>query len=127
MNRDTKMRLQSLGVLLAILAGFVVTFYLALRAESEAPTVWETDNATIRDLEIESMRARIEDLEADLAAREDELEHLAQTLNGAIADRNEAIAILRATGELPCRWWQEAGGVPTEHAEDTETEEGRER
>jgi hypothetical protein len=61
-------------------------------------TALEIDGAPARDLEIESMRARIDDLESDLAAREEELEDLANTLNGAIADRNEAIAILRANG-----------------------------
>lgn len=104
---------QTLGLFL-VLAGLSLAYVSAYRKLCpETPygrTALEIDGAPARDLEFEAMHARIRDLEDDLAAREEELEDLANTLAGAIADRNEAIAILRKTGELPCVWWQEVGG-----------------
>jgi hypothetical protein len=72
-------------------------------------TASEIDGAPARDLEVESMRARIADLEADLVAREQDCEDLANALNSAIADRNEAVAILMANG-----WMPEVGGQGAE-------------
>lgn len=120
---------QTLGLFL-VLAGLSLAYVSAYRKLCpETPygsTALEIDGAPARDLEFEAMHARIRDLEDDLAAREEELEDLANTLAGAIADRNEAIAILRKTGELPCVWWQEAGGVPVaEEVGDQRSEVGK--
>lgn len=120
-----KKRIGDVTVLFLALSAVAFCYVCAIQrifADPPEMTAREIDGASPRDLEMEAMQARIDDLEADLAAREEELEDLANLLNGAIADRTEAIAMLREAGALPCVWWQEFGGVPTEQTEDTEGE-----
>ena len=121
MKASTKMRVNQIIALVAVVTGFVLTFRAALddalMPEEMVPR--SIDATTTRDREMEALRARIRDLEEDLAAREEDCEHLADTLNGAVADRNEAIAILQSAGlVVPVEMPEEER--PTEHAEDAE-------
>lgn len=50
---------------------------------------------------VDTSAAEIADLQADLAAREAELDALANTLASAVAELNEAAAVLRAHGITP--------------------------
>ena len=61
--------------------------------------------------ETEQLRERVLQLAELVAEREEELEELAATLNGALAERNEAIALMHEAGLLPCCYWQEVGAA----------------